>query len=364
MKMTFKNAGARVGEQSDSAGSRRTSVARGLMLAVLAACGLVWAGSVWAELIDDWRDGGNDTVRAQRPPTGTFPNPNFNVFPDTGTPSFIGADREQYVEITNTGTGSATVNINNGNFSLNLDLGITGQARFIWDGDADAINAANNTFDGDVDVDGLGGLDFTAFTCDGTVTPDAIRFWASESRRGEVRIRLTIWETNGDNHTINITRPNPTPPGIVSFPFATYEANGVNMKLVGAVRLKLELDGADEDLGLTPISTCPFDFGDASGFSQNFGTPQSPRVRAVDSTAAANGPFHVIQGPRLGSLRDAEDDVGFNATTVSVGVANLDDNTGVDDEDGVTFPPSPPTGFKIGDVYPVTVNVQNVGADT
>jgi len=324
----------------------------------------------FADLIDDWSDGGVGQVRAvldstQDPPVNE--NPDSAVEDDTidGEDNFLGIDREDFVEITNSQDGSATVNISGNSFSLNNDVNITARARFIWDGNADVVNPDNDIFAGSIDTDGLGGIDLApADACGTGIAATAIRFAVSPSTQGTVRIRLAIWDTSNNFHEEEIQRPNGAASGVIQFSFADFTAASVDIGAVGAIRLQLITEGTGEDVQLSPLSTCPFDFGDASAFLQT-GVPPDQDFSILDSRFEGSGPHHVATGPRLGGARDFDDAVGFNAESNSVAKADLDDDSGPtpDDEAAISFPDSV-SGFDAGDTFTVEVNVQNVQSAT
>ena len=87
-----------------------------------------------------------------------------------------------------------------------------------------------------------------------------------------------------------------------------------------------------------------------AAYTEDFGDAPPP----YNTLLADNGPSHEGSGPRMGSVLDLDRD---GVPSVD---ADGDDNTGVDDEDGVTFPSS----MRVGELgASVTVNIQSAPSD-
>ena len=135
------------------------------------------------------------------------------------------------------------------------------------------------------------------------------------------------------------------------------------------------LDSDGDASGVGPVFTLPPnpDNDTAANDANPNGYPDAQTQLAVDfgfaaydfgdlpapyhTTLTDNGPRHIIlpsNNPTLGSAVDAETDGQPNAT------ATGDDNTGTDDENGVTLP----AAFVAGQTYTLTYTVSNASANT
>jgi len=318
---------------------------------VAAAVLIVCCGfSAQAAVVDQWVDNGGNT-RIMDTQTS---NPDSSVLTGSG---ILGTEREAWVEKT-VGPGFVTVNVVDGNFSHNQDTSTDGISKYVWDGTPSGdVKDAN----GAVSTSGLGGENLT-IGCPNGAQANAFRFEISEATKDDVSVAMDLWDMSGNTDTVTRTHSLGAGKTILEFPFSDF--TGVDETNVGAIRLTIDPLGTDEDVELTELGTCPFDFGDARGVAVS-GLNQLQVISLLDAAEndPAGGARHITGGPVIGSIVDGESDAQ-NQDLAGLGgddgKADGDDNDGSDDNDGVTFPTG--TGLNAGDTYTVTVDVTNVSA--
>jgi len=294
-------------------------------------------------------------------------------------------ERDVRVEFISGGSGGQTTSSAG---SGNLDHGEVdsrGNTFIIWDGEDGSAAAA--TFDGSNNVSG-GGLDTTGLRGTGSSglnleqacpgAQDSFALIAGDSDNSlDYDVVIDIFTDDDSWSSLSKTEIDDGLTSILTFPFDDFvaqgsDANGADFTNVGAIRMRITPAGQDVDLKvLTPFFTCGIDLGDAAAELEVTIPDVDTFTDFVDSRVSpANGPagnsgvienaHHAIFGPRLGPSVDAESQTAPpNVAGVNgAAQASRDDNTGINDNDGVTFPSL--LDLNAGDAFPVEISVQNV----
>jgi hypothetical protein len=236
-------------------------------------------------------------------------SPQNGLTDDPGTSSILGGERDVQGIVT-AGDGTMTINASDSSlFSHSQPVGLRGQSIITWDGNDGNAAVLNGN--------GLG-INLTA-----TGNDTFILGSVSNDLATQVEVRVYSGAANWSSQTVSI--PAGSLELAVPFFFSGFSlggGTGADFTNVGAIQLIINSAATPTtaldmviDFFTVTSSTAYQDFGDAPN--------------TYSTVSSSNGPFHVMGNLVLGSLSDGEADGNPTA------LANGDDNTNLDDEDGV-----------------------------